>query len=47
MFKNCVIILLTAMAVSSCKMSFSAVTPTQNYSGSVVIYDIPVEENKK
>ena len=45
MFKNCVIILFTAMILSSCKMSINAITPTQNYSANITI--IPVEELKK
>lgn len=47
MFKNCVIILLAGLMLTSCKMSFSAVTPTQNYNANITIYDIPVEDCKK
>lgn len=45
MKKNCVIILFTAMVLSSCKMSVNAITPTQNYSANITI--IPVEYYKK
>lgn len=45
MAKNYVIMLFTAMILSSCKMSINAITPTQNYSANITI--IPVEELKK
>ena len=50
MIKNICIMssVIFCMALTSCKMSFSAVTPTQKYSGSVTIYDVPeVEDWKK
>lgn len=47
MFKNCVIILLAGLMLTSCKMSFSAVTPTQSYNADITIYDIPVVDCKK
>ena len=47
MFKNCVIMLLAGLMLTSCKMSFSAVTPTQNYNANITIYDIPVVDCKK
>ena len=47
MAKNCVIMLLAGLMLTSCKMSFSAVTPTQNYNADITIYEIPVEDCKK
>ena len=48
MIKNICIIIAGGILMTSCKMSFSAVTPTQKYSGSVTIYDVPeVEDWKK
>jgi hypothetical protein len=40
MIKNICIIIGASIMMSSCTMSFSAVTPTQKYSGSVTIYDV-------
>lgn len=42
MIKNICIMssVIFCMALTSCKMSFSAVTPTQKYTGSVTIYDV-------
>ena len=47
MIKNICIIIAGGILMTSCKMSFSAVTPTQKYSGSVTIYDVPVVEDWK
>lgn len=47
MIKNICIIIAGGILMTSCKMSFSAVTPTQKYTGSVTIYEVPVEEWKK
>ena len=47
MAKNCVIMILAGLMLTSCRMSFSAVTPTQNYNANITIYDIPVEDCKK
>jgi hypothetical protein len=48
MIKNICIIIGASIMMSSCTMSFSAVTPTQKFSGSVTIYDVPeVEAWKK
>lgn len=45
MKKNCVIILFTAMILSSCKFNFTADAIEQKYSGTIIIY--PVEDYKK
>ena len=49
MIKNICIMssVIFCMALTSCTMSFSAVTPTQKYTGSVTIYEVPVEDWKK
>ena len=40
MVKNICIIIGASIMLSSCTMSFSAVTPTQKYTGAVTIYDV-------
>ena len=40
MIKNICIIIGASIMMSSCTMSFSAVTPTQKYTGAVTIYDV-------
>lgn len=40
MVKNICIIIGASIMMSSCTMSFSAVTPTQKYTGAVTIYDV-------
>ena len=40
MIKNMCIITSVIFCLTSCTMSFSAVTPTQKYTGAVTIYDV-------